>query len=135
MPWRSAIVWRSVLPAAFSGGLKSSAPGLDLAPRQVHLQQLVHLLQLQIVVGEDGELAFLAFDRAFAALEVEARRDLAGDAGERVVDLGEIDPRDDVEARHPPLLGSRQLDAFGHDIAQIDNPISLDYCAQKPGFP
>ena len=35
-----------------------------------------------------------------AALEVEPRGDLAREAGERVVDLGEFEPRDDVEARH-----------------------------------
>ena len=33
--------------------------------------------------------ALLALDRAFAALEVEARRDLARHSGDRVVDLGE----------------------------------------------
>src|SRR6516225_7552143 len=37
---------------------------IDFAPRQMHLQKFVHLLQLELVVGEDGQDAFLALDRA-----------------------------------------------------------------------
>src|SRR5208283_2889632 len=53
---------------------------------------------------EQGDNPFLTLDRAFAALEVEARADLARHSGKRVVDLGEIDPRDYVEARQGGLL-------------------------------
>jgi len=42
MPWRSVAVWRSELPEAFSA-LEIEGAGLDLAPGQVALQQLVHL--------------------------------------------------------------------------------------------
>src|SRR5262249_44247328 len=73
---------------------------IDLAPSQVHFQQLVHLLQFELVVSKQGEHPFLPVDRAFAALEVEARADLARHPSERVVDLGEVDSRDYVEAWH-----------------------------------
>jgi len=53
----------------------------------MHFQQLVHLLELQLVIGEQGDEPFLPLDSAFAALEVETRADLARDPGERVVDL------------------------------------------------
>src|SRR5205807_5526993 len=75
-------------------------PRLDLAPGQVHLQQLVHLFELQLVIGGQRDLALVARDRAFAALEVEPGRDLAVDAGDRVVDLGKLDPGNNIEARH-----------------------------------
>src|SRR5439155_23235204 len=59
---------------------------LDLASGQVNLQELMQLLELQLVVGEQRDLAFLALDRALAALEVEAGGDLAADAGDRIID-------------------------------------------------
>src|SRR6266850_4619708 len=86
------------------GRLEIECGGVDLAPRQMHFQQLMHLLELQLVISEQGDQAFLPLDRAFAALEVEARADLARDPGERVVDLGQVEARDDVEARHGSLL-------------------------------
>ena len=70
----------------------------------MHFQQLVHLLQLELVVGDDVEHALLTLDLAFAALEVEARPDLARNSGKGVVDFGKLDPRNDVEARHGRLL-------------------------------
>src|SRR5258707_9365156 len=82
------------------GRLELERGGVDLAPRQMRLQELVHLLQLEVVVGEHRHGALLALDRAVAALEVEARRDLAAHPGERVVDLGEVELGDDVETRH-----------------------------------
>src|SRR5262249_57141759 len=78
----------------------------DFAPRQMHLQKLVHLLQLELVVREDSKDAFLAIDRAFTALEIEARSDLACHSVQGIVDLGKIDPRNDVEARHSRLIRS-----------------------------
>ena len=110
IPWRSAIVWRSVLPDAFSGVLVIERAGLDLAPGQVHLEQLVHLLQFQFVVGDEGDLALLALDRAFAALEIEPSGDLAVDAGDGVVDLGKVDPGNDIEARHGKVLFCKSID-------------------------
>ena len=70
----------------------------------MHLQQFVHLLQLELVVGDDVEHAFLTLDLAFAALEVEARPDLAGNSGKGVVDFGKLDARNDIEAGHGCLL-------------------------------
>jgi hypothetical protein len=70
----------------------------------LHLQQLVHLLQLELVVGDYVEHAFLTLDFAFAALEVEPRPDLAGNSRKGVVDFGKLDPRNDVEAGHGRLL-------------------------------
>src|SRR5271155_1298251 len=75
----------------------------------MHLQQLVHLLQLELVVGDDVEHAFLTLDLAFAALEVEARPDLAGNSRKGVVDFGKLDPRNDVEARHGRLSASKEI--------------------------
>ena len=100
MPWRSAIVWRTRVAGGLLRRLEVERAGVDLAPGQMHLQQFVHLLQLEIVVGDQRDRALLALDRAFAALEVEAGRDLALDPGDRVVDLGEIEAGDDVKARH-----------------------------------
>lgn len=71
------------------------------------LQQLLDLAQLHLVIGENLEDALLIGDARFAVLEVEARRDLAGKAGERVVDLGEIETGYDIEARHVKPLGTR----------------------------
>src|SRR5438270_809833 len=88
----------------------------------MHLQQLVHLLQLELVVGDDVEHAFLTLDLAFAALEVEARPDLARYSGEGVVDFGKLDPRNDVEARHGRLLLLRKR--FPSDIARRQTKIS-----------
>src|SRR3546814_3332778 len=61
---------------------------------------LVHLLQLQVVVGQDDDLALLALDRAFRALEVEPLIDLAADRIEGIVDLVHVGLGDDVEGRH-----------------------------------
>src|SRR6185369_3388470 len=69
-------------------------------PRQMHLQQLVQLLQLQLVIGDEFDPALLALDGAFAALEVEAGGDLAIDAGYRIIHFREIEPGDDVETGH-----------------------------------
>src|SRR5439155_24402882 len=74
------------------------------APRPVHLSHLVHLLEPQLVIGEERDQPFPPLDSAFAALEVAARADLARDPGECVVDLSEVEARDDVEARHGSLL-------------------------------
>ena len=133
MPWRSATVWRSVLPLGLFRRLEVERAGIDLAPGQMHLQQFVHLLQLEIVVGDEVERAFLALDRAFAALEVEAGRDLAVDPGDGVVDFGEIEAGDDIKARHgrssPQMIRSRCC-----DIARTAAPISGNrlLAGQKP---
>src|SRR5215469_92539 len=70
----------------------------------MHFQQLVHLLQFELVVGEQSERSIQPLDRTFTAFKVEARADLACHPSECIVDLGEVDSRDDVEARHggPP---------------------------------
>ena len=52
----------------------------------------MHLLQLELVIGDDVEHAFLPLDLAFAAFEIEARPDLARDPGKGVVDFGNLDP-------------------------------------------
>src|SRR3546814_5870676 len=87
-----------------AGGLfrlaEIAGAGIDLAPRQIGAQQLVHLAQLQVVVGEEGEDGLLALDRAVRALEVVARADLPLHAGDGVVDFVEIGFGDDVEGRH-----------------------------------
>jgi len=103
MPWRSAIVCR-----------------LDLAARQMHLQELVHLLQLEVVIGDELDLSLVAVDRGFAALEIEAGRDLALDRGDRIIDLSEIDAGNDVKARHWSVLRGS---GFGRDIAR--EPLDL----------
>src|SRR5260221_1757957 len=82
------------------GRLEFERAGIDLAPRQMHLQQLVQLAELQLVIGEDEKVALLPRDRGFAVLEVVARADLTREAGEGVVDLGHVKPRDDVETWH-----------------------------------
>src|SRR5438270_8707402 len=46
------------------GWLELERGGIDLAPRQMRLQELMHLLQLEIVVGEHRHGALLALDRA-----------------------------------------------------------------------
>src|SRR5262249_3681730 len=71
-------------------GLVVEHPKLDLAPRQVPLQQLVHLLELQLVVRVDGDFGVLPFDAGLGPLEVVALAHLARHIGERVVDLGKI---------------------------------------------
>src|ERR1700693_4497158 len=93
----------------------------------MHLQQLVHLLQLELVVGDDVEHAFLTLDFAFAALEVEPRPDLAGNSRKGVVNFGKLDPRNDVEARHSRLLRFKKR--FPSGIARItrrETKISAD---------
>src|SRR5262245_11524255 len=81
----------------------------------MHPQEFVHLLQLQLVVGEQYQNALLASDRAFAALEVEAGCDLARHSGDSVINLGKVDPRNNVKARHGHLLRGIVLDS---DIAR-----------------
>ncbi len=66
----------------------------------------MQLFQLQLVIGDQLDLALLALDRAFAALEVEAGRDLAIDAGEGIVNLGDLDPGNNIEARHGKVLST-----------------------------
>jgi hypothetical protein len=64
------------------------------------LQQLVHLLELELVVGVDGDLGVLAFDLRLGTFEVVTLAHLAAHIGERIVDLGKIGLRDDIERRH-----------------------------------
>ena len=88
------------LPGGFLWILEVERAGIDLPPHHMHAQEFLDLAQLQLVIGKNGERAFGALDRGFAALEVEARRDLACQPGEGVVDLGQIELGDDVETRH-----------------------------------
>jgi len=57
----------------------------------------VYLLHLQRIVGFKRQLIVLARERAGAAFEVEAGFDFASNVRERVIDLGEIGLRDNVE--------------------------------------
>ena len=52
------------------------------------------------IVGFERQLTVLAHERAGAAFEVEAGFDFASDVRERVIDLGEIGFRDNVETGH-----------------------------------
>src|SRR6185437_6570601 len=88
------------LARRFLRRLEIERAGIDLPPRHMHAQQLLHLAQLQLVIGENGQGALLPRDLRLAALEIEARGDLAAEAGEGVIDLGKVQPRDDVETRH-----------------------------------
>src|SRR6516225_8666614 len=94
----------------------------------MHLQKLVHLLQLELIVGEDSKDAFLPIDPASAALEIEARSDLARHSGHGIVDLGKIDPRNDVEAWHSRLIRSVPVSS---DIARRPAKISADQRASS----
>src|SRR5690606_18202813 len=80
--------------------LPVEAERIELAAHEVALHQLVHLLQLERIVRDKGDLRTAAGDRRFRALEVEPRGDLALHAFDRVVDLGEVGLGDDVEAGH-----------------------------------
>src|SRR5579883_427957 len=99
-----ALLQEDRLPQAVARGLlgrlELESAGVDLAPRQVDFEELVHLLQLQLVIGKEDERPVLARDGAFAALEVEARGDLSREARESVVDFGEVEAGDDIEAWH-----------------------------------
>src|SRR5204862_2951487 len=119
-----ALAQRDRLPHGVAGGLLRGLvverAGLDLAARQMHLQELVHLLQLEVVIGDELDLSLVAVDRGFAALEIEAGRDLALDRGDRIIDLSEMDAGNDVKARHWSVLRGG---GFGRDIAR--EPLDL----------
>jgi hypothetical protein len=64
------------------------------------LNKLVHLLELQVVIGLDGEFLFVPLDAAMRALEVIALGNLPRDILERIIDLGEIGLGNDIEGGH-----------------------------------
>ncbi len=64
------------------------------------LQQFMHLLQLQVVVGVDGQLLLLPLHLAMRPLEVVSLLDLASHILQRVVDLGKVGLGNNVEAGH-----------------------------------
>src|SRR5207244_1266292 len=93
-------------------------------------QKLVHLLQLEFIVGADRQNTLLTLDGAFAALEIEACPDLARHTGKGIVNLSEVDPRNDVEARHGRLLRRYR---FSSDIACLPPKTSADQRRRRPG--
>jgi hypothetical protein len=64
------------------------------------LQQLMHLLQLGLIIGIEGEHRLLPLDLALGILEVETGRDLAFDIVQRIVDLVQVGLGNDVETGH-----------------------------------
>src|SRR3954470_21806081 len=86
--------------------LKFQSAGIELAPGDIALQQLLHLLQLHFVIGEEGDDLFLALDGAFRTLEIEPGVDLAPGAVDGVVDLGQVGLGNDIEGWHVEPLGA-----------------------------
>jgi hypothetical protein len=76
------------------------------------LQQLVHLLELEVVVGVQGDLSPVSLDLRHRVLEVVALAHLARHVGERIVDLGQIGLGNDIERRH---LSLRPSFCCGHE--------------------
>ena len=65
----------------------------------------MHLAEVQIVVGEQGQDGAVAVDAGLAALEVVALLDLAEDALDGVLDFCQIGPGDDIEGgQEQPLV-------------------------------
>ncbi len=62
MPWRTTAFCRTDWPAAFSDRLIVDSACVDFAARQMALQELVHLLELQVVIGMDGDLRLFPLD-------------------------------------------------------------------------
>jgi NAD(P)-dependent dehydrogenase (short-subunit alcohol dehydrogenase family) len=73
---------------------------IKLAAGEMGEDKLVYLFHLQRIVGFKRQRIVLARERAGAAFEVEAGFDFALDIRERVIDLGEIGFRDNVETGH-----------------------------------
>ena len=72
-------------------------PRGNSAPRQVTLQQFMHLAQFHIVIGNDGEAFILALDGAVAILEIETLVDFSAHAVKRVIHLREIGAGDNIK--------------------------------------
>src|SRR4029079_12931387 len=105
-----ALADHRLLPHRLAGGLLERLvvddPHVDLAAGEMPLQQFVHLLELQLIVGIDGDLGAVPLDPGLRVFEIIALAHLARHVGERIVDLLEVGFRDDVERRHrkaPPL--------------------------------
>ena len=73
---------------------------IKLATGKMGLDEFVHLFHLELIVGFQRQRIVLARERAGAAFEVEAGCDFALNVRERVIDLGEIGFRDNVETGH-----------------------------------
>ena len=82
--------------------------GIDLAAHEVGLEQLVHLAQAHVVVGEQGENVAVAVDPRLAILEVVPLLDLSEHALHGVLHFCYIGAGDDVEGWHAlPLFPFR----------------------------
>ncbi len=68
-----------------------------LAPDELLLEDVVHVAQLGLVLGVEDQLLAFEPDFGVAALEVEALPDLFHRLVERVLDLGAVHLRNDVE--------------------------------------
>ena len=80
------------------------------------LKQFVHLPQLGIVVGENGDLGLLALHLALRSLEVVTLANLAHQILKRVVHLGEVGLGHDVKRRHGGLSPQQEF-SERHDVS------------------
>src|SRR3989442_11088189 len=89
------LVARDLLHAA---GLE--AAHVDVALRKARAQHVHHLVELELVVGVDGEQQLTLLDARVRALEVEAIGDFLVGLLDRVPDFLPVDLGNDVERRH-----------------------------------
>jgi hypothetical protein len=77
---------------------------VDVALGKTPAQHIHHLTELEVVVGEHGELELRLLHARVGALEVEAVGDLLVGLLDRVLDFLLIHLRDDVEGGHGVTL-------------------------------
>jgi hypothetical protein len=75
---------------------------IDLSPGQVFNQRVLHRSHLHIVLGSNANFLFFLVegDLGFRLAKIVTRQDCFFGYIDRVVDLLEIDPADDVKGRH-----------------------------------
>src|SRR3989338_3215100 len=78
---------------------------------QLAVEDVLHLAELEFVVGKHGELELGLLDTRVGTLEIEARADFLVGLLERVLDLGLVYFGNDVEAWHAvlPLKNEKQI--------------------------
>ncbi|CAM2144922.1 hypothetical protein PT2222_160205 [Paraburkholderia tropica] len=97
---------------------------VHIALGQFRQQHVLDLAELEIVVGERGQLAFLLLDARIRALEVEARGDFLVGLLDRVLHFDHVGFADDVKRWHCFLpkvrvaLRGRAAPAFSGGVAR-----------------